>query len=78
MNPPPRKILRYWSETDYFLEDFQGSYWGAEKYAKLLKVKAKYDPTGLFVCHHCVGSEFWTRASNLNCRNKTHSNPYLE
>lgn len=59
----------YWSETDYFERDFQLSYWGAQKYAKLLDIKARYDPRGLFVCRHCVGSEFWTEASHLNCRN---------
>jgi hypothetical protein len=26
----------YWSETDFFERDFQLSYWGAEKYKKLL------------------------------------------
>jgi len=66
----------YWSETDYFERDFQLSYWGAEKYARLLKVKAAYDPHGLFVCRHCVGSEFWTEASHLNCRNT--SRPSLQ
>lgn len=28
----------------------------------------RYDPDGLFVCHHCVGSERWTKESNYNCR----------
>ena len=32
---------------------------------------AKCDPAGLFICDHCVGSEFWTAASSLNCRNTT-------
>ena len=31
------------------------------------EVKKAYDPHGLFICHHCVGSEFWTEESNLNC-----------
>lgn len=61
----------YWSETDYYERDFQLSYWGAEKYKRLLKVKADYDPDGLFICRHCVGSEYWTAESNLNCRNLT-------
>ena len=38
------------------------------RYAALLSVKDKYDPHGLFVCHHCVGSERWTKESDLNCR----------
>merc|ERR1711964_902042 len=61
----------YWAETDYYDQEFQLSYWGADKYRELLKVKAAYDPAGLFVCHHCVGSEYWTAESNPNCRNHT-------
>jgi len=58
----------YWCETDYEEPNFQDSHWGSAVYARLLKVKQRYDPTGLFICHHCVGSEFWTAESNLNCR----------
>lgn len=58
----------YWSETDYWEQDWQESYWGAEKYAELVKVKRKYDPDDFFVCHHCAGSEAWTAQSNLMCR----------
>ena len=49
--------------------DFTKSHWG-EAYPKLLAVKDKYDPHGLFICHHCVGSERWTKESHLNCRAK--------
>ena len=56
---------------DYWERDFMHSYWGAEKYPKLLAVKDKYDPEGLFVCRHCVGSERWTEESDFNCRNET-------
>ena len=38
--------------------------WGAATYASLLDVKHKYDPAGLFVCHHCVGSEEWDPSGN--------------
>ena len=54
----------YWAETDYEDEEWQRSHWGDATYATLLDVKNKYDPDGLFVCHHCVGSEQWTRDGN--------------
>ena len=38
------------------------------KFSKWLAIKDKYDPDGLFICHHCVGSERWTKESKLNCR----------
>ena len=49
----------YVNETDYFEPDWQRSFWG-ENYAALLRLKRKYDPDGLFFCHHCVGSEQWS------------------
>jgi FAD/FMN-containing dehydrogenase len=55
----------YVNETDYFEPDWQQSLWG-ENYQRLLEVKRKYDPEGLFYCHHCVGSEGWS--SDGMCR----------
>lgn len=49
----------YVNETDYFLTNWQQALWG-DNYAKLLSIKKKYDPDGLFYCHHCVGSESWS------------------
>ena len=46
-------------ETDYFQPHWQEAFWG-ENYARLLAVKAKYDPDGLFFLHHGVGSEDWS------------------
>jgi FAD/FMN-containing dehydrogenase len=46
----------YVNETDYFEPDWQRSLWGAH-YARLLAIKRRYDPTNVFTCHHCVGSE---------------------
>ena len=46
----------YVNETDYFEPDWQQSLWGAN-YPRLLSIKHAVDPTNLFVCHHCVGSE---------------------
>lgn len=49
----------YISESNYFEENWQQSFWGAN-YARLVKVKKKYDSEGLFFIHHGVGSEEWT------------------
>ena len=55
----------YWNEADFDEKDWQVSHWG-EHYPRLLRIKKAYDPDGLFVCHHCVGSEDFT--SDGNCR----------
>ena len=55
----------YVNETDYFEPDWQREFWG-DNYEKLLAVKRKVDPDGLFICHHCVGSEAWS--SDGMCR----------
>jgi FAD/FMN-containing dehydrogenase len=49
----------YVSESNYFEKEWQHAFWGAN-YPRLLKIKAKYDPDGLFVVHHGVGSEAWS------------------
>jgi FAD/FMN-containing dehydrogenase len=58
-----RKIIpepgSYLSETNYFEESWQESFWGPN-YARLKCIKEKYDPGGLFFVHHGVGSEAWT------------------
>jgi FAD/FMN-containing dehydrogenase len=46
----------YVNETSYFELDWQHAFWG-DNYEKLLAIKRTYDPRGLFMCHHCVGSE---------------------
>ena len=33
-------------------------------YGALREIKRRYDPAGLFVCHHCVGSEDWDASGN--------------
>jgi FAD/FMN-containing dehydrogenase len=49
----------YVAESSFFEPEWQRAYWG-ENYPKLLAVKNKYDPGGLFVVHHGVGSEEWS------------------
>jgi hypothetical protein len=49
----------YVSESDYFEADWRRAYWGPN-YSRLLAVKDRYDPDGLFVVHHGVGSERWS------------------
>lgn len=49
----------YVNETDYFKADWQQAFWG-EHYSRLLQIKRKYDPDGLFFAHHGVGSEDWS------------------
>ncbi|HIG30645.1 MAG TPA: FAD-binding oxidoreductase [Verrucomicrobiales bacterium] len=58
------KILRdatpgagsYSNETDYHEPNWQEEFWGTN-YPRLLAIKRKYDPQGLFQTHHSVGSE---------------------
>jgi len=57
----PLKALReqpasYFNETDYFQADWQTAFWG-DHYARLLRVKERYDPGGLFFVHHGVGTD---------------------
>jgi hypothetical protein len=46
----------YFSESDYFEENWKQNYWG-ENYPRLLEIKKKYDPDNLFRVHHGVGSD---------------------
>jgi len=48
----------YVNESDKEELTWQDSFWG-EKYGRLKKIKAKYDPNGVFWCKPCVGSEDW-------------------
>jgi FAD/FMN-containing dehydrogenase len=45
----------YFNETDYFQSDWKTAFWGGH-YARLLQVKERYDPAGLFYVHHGVGT----------------------
>jgi FAD/FMN-containing dehydrogenase len=58
-----RKLLpnvgSYVAESDFFDKAWRQSFWGPN-YPRLLAVKDKYDPDGLFFVHHGVGSERWS------------------
>ncbi|HEY2560141.1 MAG TPA: FAD-binding oxidoreductase [Caldimonas sp.] len=49
----------YVSESDFFEANWQRAFWG-DNYARLLAVKDRFDPEGLFFVHHGVGSERWS------------------
>jgi FAD/FMN-containing dehydrogenase len=49
----------YVAESDFFEAAWARSFWGSN-YPRLAAVKRQYDPAGLFVVHHGVGSEAWS------------------
>jgi FAD/FMN-containing dehydrogenase len=49
----------YLSESDYALANWREAAWG-EHWDRLAAIKDRYDPEGLFVVHHGVGSHRWS------------------
>jgi FAD/FMN-containing dehydrogenase len=49
----------YLSESNFFNERWQQAYFGS-RYPRLKSIKRRYDPEGLFIVHHGVGSEEWS------------------
>ncbi len=49
----------YVSESDFFEPNWRDAYWGTNA-ARLERIKARYDPDGLFIVHHGIGSERWS------------------
>ena len=57
----------YLNEADPNEPDLPQAYWGAN-YPKLLDLKRRYDPTGVFWCAPCVGAEDWQLLDARLCR----------
>ena len=53
----------YTNEADANEPQWQTVFWGTN-YPRLLEVKNKWDPRGLFRCNRCVGSERWDATGN--------------
>ncbi|KAH6616421.1 FAD binding domain-containing protein [Boeremia exigua] len=53
----------YMSEADFQQKNWQSTFYGSN-YAKLSKIKTKYDPDHVFYNLKSVGSEAWTAAKN--------------
>ena len=53
----------YTNEANAYEPDWQTVFWGSN-YPRLLEVKSKWDPRGLFRCNRCVGSERWDASGN--------------
>jgi FAD/FMN-containing dehydrogenase len=49
----------YVAESSFFEADWQRCYWGPN-YKRLLEIKKRYDPAGVFFVRHGVGSESWS------------------
>jgi FAD/FMN-containing dehydrogenase len=50
----------YLSESNFFNARWKRDFWGAH-HARLLAIKQRFDPTGLFYVHHGVGSDAWRK-----------------
>ncbi|TDZ20879.1 FAD-linked oxidoreductase apf9 [Colletotrichum orbiculare MAFF 240422] len=58
----------YMNEADWGEERFAEDFYSTN-YKKLLEIKTKYDPLGVFYCPTCVGSDAWSEdAGGALCR----------
>jgi hypothetical protein len=49
----------YMNEADPTNPEWKNDYFGEEHYERLLEVKRRWDPEGVFWCRSCVGSDSW-------------------
>jgi hypothetical protein len=57
----------YANEADPDTSDWQHVFWGAN-YERLLEIKRRVDPAGVFYCRVCVGSELFDDVEGVLCR----------
>jgi hypothetical protein len=57
----------YANEADPDTPDWQHAFWGSN-YERLLSIKSKVDPWGVFYCRSCVGSEHYSDIGGVLCR----------
>lgn len=57
----------YFNEAHPWTSDWKEAWWGLQNYRRLLGIKRKYDPEGLFNCWKCVGFNEETAAQDFPC-----------
>jgi hypothetical protein len=62
----------YVAESDFFDEAWRQAFWGPN-YPRLLVVKDKHDPDGLFFVHHGMGNERWLHDVGLTLGRDDHA-----
>lgn len=58
----------YMSESDPTEPNWQRTKFG-ENYERLLRIKQEWDPSGVFWCKQCVGSELWDAKGDFGIEN---------
>jgi hypothetical protein len=57
----------YANEADPNFPDWQHAFWGSN-YERLLSIKKQVDPSGVFYCRSCVGSELFEDRNGVLCQ----------
>jgi hypothetical protein len=64
----PPNMGTYLNEAYFHQADFRKAFWG-EHYNRLLAIKQRIDPKGIFWCPVCVGAEDWVQQRGAVCKN---------